>query len=111
MRATGRLVAWAEARSQIDAQHGTFIGERVSGYAHRLWWTPEDVAALSPHPCGFGDDKPPELWEHILFDEWCRSRYTNPQFGSARLVDIRKPDEPEWLSHLLTAGNRYVCVC
>jgi hypothetical protein len=104
MRAAGRLVTWAEARSQIDNQHGTLIGEFVSN-AYRLWWTPEDVPSLSPYPCRFEADKPPEHSDHSLFDEWCRSQFTSPESGTARLVDIRKPDEEEWFYYRAPAGK------
>lgn len=109
MGAAGRLIAWAEARSQIDNQHGTLIGESVAHDAYRLWWTAEDIPAISPYPCCFEGNKPPEPWEHIVFDDWCRSRFTNPASGTARLVDIQRADQ-EWLDYLLTAGNRYVRV-
>ena len=110
MRATGRLVTWADARSQLDNQHGTFIEETVSAHAYRIWWTPDDVSDLSPYPCCLDDDNPPELWEHILFDEWCRSRFTSPESGTAQLVDIRKPEEAGLWDSLHAAGKRYVRV-
>ena len=106
MRADGRLVPWADARSNIDQRYGTLIDEHVPG-ASRLWWTPDDVPALCPHTYCPEGDKPPELSQHILFDEWCRSRFTNPQSGSAKLIDLRRPDEDEFWDHLFRTGNPY----
>ena len=94
MRAAARVVSWADARAQVDGQHGTFVEEFVSTDGYRLWWTPEDVPATSPYPCRFKendskrtdqllrDGKFEELKElraadasqYAMFDEWCRLR-------------------------------------
>ena len=58
VRARCRLVTWAETRSPIDVLRGTLIDENVPGCVSRLWWTPEDVPALSPHPYCPEGDKP-----------------------------------------------------
>lgn len=107
MRAADRLVSWAEARSQIDVQRGTLIDESVPGDVSRLWWTPVDVPTLSPHPYCPEGDKPPEPWQHINFDEWCRSQFTNPETGSAKLIDLHRADRDELWDHLVKDGKHY----
>jgi hypothetical protein len=129
MRAAGRVVSWADARVQADGRHGTFVEEWVSTDGYRLWWTPEDVPATCPYPCRFEENEseridPPvrggqfkELNElqtadashYAMFDEWCRSRLTSPQSGTALLVNI---NEREWMDYMISraAGGRYISV-
>ena len=107
MRADGRLVTWAQARLQIDEHRGTLIDEHVPGDAYRLWWTPEDVPTLSPHAYCPEGDKPPEFCQHILFDEWCRSHFLNPRSGSAKLIDLRRPDKNQLWDYYRENGKPY----
>ncbi len=63
MAATGRLMPWAELRSKLDANfQGTLIDEDAGDDLINTWWSPEDIATLSPHPCCFkrptGETKP-----------------------------------------------------
>lgn len=115
MRATGRVVSWADARAQVDGQHGTFVEEFVSTGGCRLWWTPEDVPATTPYPCRFKDHdsklvdqlvrdgkfeelkglRAADASQYAMFDEWCRSRLTSPQSGTALLVDLARSDHQE----------------
>jgi hypothetical protein len=54
MAATGRLMPWAELRSKLDANfQGTLIDEDAGDDLINTWWSPEDIATLSPHPCCF----------------------------------------------------------
>jgi hypothetical protein len=71
----------------------------------RLWWTSDDVPAVSPHPCLF--EEAPDSLESINseFDAWCRSRYTNPQSGVAQLVVLRDVDR-ERIHQSLTEFRR-----
>jgi len=87
MKSAGRLISWVDARSEVDNGHGTFIGESVVPRGYRLWWTPEDIPVISPYPCYFEGFKLPDR-EHALFFEWCWTRFTSPDSGIARLVDI-----------------------
>jgi hypothetical protein len=90
MRLAGRVISWPEARDRAMANQGTLIHERpYFNGPSRFWWTPDDVAGLSPFPfVRFSNDK------RHLFDEksrpfgnWCRERYTNKVSGSALLVE------------------------
>ena len=133
MRAAGRVVSWVHARSQVDAQHGTLVEEFVCTDGYRLWWTPEYVPDVCPYPCRFKSDEAAEAkhFDQMLRDgqlervkelqaavatqyaassEWCRSRYTNPESGTALLVDIAHSDEHEWMHYLVGAadGRRFI---
>jgi len=132
MRAEGRVVSWADARAQVDAQHGTFVEELVSTDGYRLWWTPEDVPATCPYPCRFKENDSERIDQllrdgqfeqlkelqaadashYAMFDEWCRSRLTSPQSGTARLVDISRSDGREWMDYMIgrATGGRYVSI-
>src|SRR5512143_3749894 len=94
MAAAGRLIPWAELRSQLTANsQGTIIEEDTQDDLYNVWWTPEDIAALSPHPCCFETPSPTTKQateEFRPFFEWCRSRFTNPESGTALLVDVGK---------------------
>jgi hypothetical protein len=94
MEASGRLVPWAELPSQLDSNsQGTLIEEDAEDDLYNIWWTPEDIATLSPHPCCFDEPCPqtmPNMEGFRPFFEWCRSRFTSPESGKALLVDVGK---------------------
>jgi len=94
MAAAGRLMPWAELRHRLDANSlGTLIEEDAEDDLYNIWWTPDDIAALSPHPCYFEPPCPEtgrDMEGFRPFFEWCRSRFTNPESGTALLVDIGK---------------------
>jgi hypothetical protein len=90
MAATGRLMPWAELRSKLDANfQGTLIDEDGGDDLINTWWSPEDIATVSPHLCCF--KRPTKETMHDFdkfhpFFEWCRSRFTSPESGTALLV-------------------------
>src|SRR5208337_1342115 len=92
MAAAGRLIPWPEFRSQLDANsQGTLIEEDAEDDLYNVWWTPEDIAALSPHPCCFeSPGTRPDMEGFRPYFEWCRSRFTSPESGTALLVDVGK---------------------
>jgi hypothetical protein len=50
MKSADRLVSWTEARSYMENGNGFLISEHFSLKGPtRLWWTPDDVPAISPH--------------------------------------------------------------
>ena len=87
MAAADRVITWAELRFRFGANsQGTLIEEDAN-----IWWTPEDIAALSPHPCCFDEPSPKtksEREQFMPFFEWCRSRFISLESGTALLVDI-----------------------
>ena len=93
MSAAGRVITWAELRSQLDASpHGTLIEEHAEEDLY-VWWTPEDIAALSPHLCCFDEPCPKTRSDMEVFRpffDWCRSRFTSPESGTALLVEVGK---------------------
>lgn len=89
MTAAGRGMTWNEFQAAIVTGEGTFVTEILSVQGpSRLWWTPEDIPALSPHKwdCGheFGCFDP----EFGPFSEWCYYNFTSPETGSARLIEV-----------------------
>lgn len=113
MRAAGRVVSWPDACVQVEGKHGTFVGELVSSDGYRLWWTPEYIPDVCPHPCRFGDDEPSRLSGHTVSDEWCRSRFTSPNSGAALLVvDVPRSNWQQWMDYMAqrAADQRYVLI-
>jgi hypothetical protein len=90
MRATGRLVSWGEIRPQIEQGRGTLIDEFVSKDSSVLWWTAEDVSAISPHRCCLKGTYRSDIAACQPFFDWCRARYTDLESGKAQLVDLTK---------------------
>ncbi|HUB51862.1 MAG TPA: hypothetical protein VL986_06940 [Terracidiphilus sp.] len=88
IKSRGRLINWQEFLRRMRDTGGTCIEEKFSPKGPvRFWWTPEDVAAQSPH----------EIIDWFTmrkgrrgaaFVRWCRQRYTNADTGSALLVDV-----------------------
>ena len=87
LKSRGRLINWQEFLRSMHDSGGTCIEEKFSPKGPvRFWWTPEDVAAESPH----------EIIDWFTmrkgrrsgpFVQWCRERYTSADTGSAVLVD------------------------
>lgn len=110
MRKIGRSISWAEARSEVERGHGTFIGEYLSLKGpYRLWWTSDDVSVSSPHKCCF-DEIPWGETESSDFFDWCCSRLTDAHNGTARLVELGANDGSVVRQVLRTFGDarRYV---
>ena len=91
MRKDGRIMAWDEFESALKERRGTTISE-VLGIKgpFRIWWTPEDVRAISPSLC----PNEGQVWTELQsaefrpFFDWCYAQFTNPNSGRARLVQI-----------------------
>lgn len=89
MRAANRSLPWSEACRRVENGHGCLISDHLSIKGPvRLWWTAEDVAAITPHACFFEELPDNEESLDSEFDVWCRSRYTNAESGTALLVEL-----------------------
>jgi hypothetical protein len=110
MEKSGRLMGWQEFRQAIDSGAGTVVGEYLSTKGpFRLWWTAEDIPAISPHQW---QREQHVAWmepEFLPFFEWCYARYTSPQSGVARLVAVPEAERKQ-LSAMLN-GSRFVSTC
>ena len=87
MKSQGRFIAWAEFVRTMRESGGTCIEERFSAKGPvRFWWTPENVYDETPHEIidWFTMRKGGRFVPFIL---WCRERYTNPDGGSAIMVE------------------------
>jgi hypothetical protein len=112
MKKASRHMSWEEFKQAIGNGEGTAIGEHLSIKGpFRVWWTPEDVPATSPHKW-----KPEQeqngAWmepEFRPFSEWCYARFTNPQSGRAWLVPISEKQRKQLRAMLTNA--RFVSTC
>jgi hypothetical protein len=95
MRKANRFVAWGDARSRLEQNDGTLICEFLAnGHGCRYWWTPDDIAAISPFPFPHSSDEIQTKSDERFADfyKWCYKRYANPKTGMAYLVGDRKED-------------------
>jgi hypothetical protein len=83
MSAAGRLMAWREFQVAMESGSGTAIGEFLSTKGpFRLWWTAENIPAVSPHEC---DRRHHFAWpepEFSRFFEWCHTIH-KPTVGTS----------------------------
>jgi len=82
-----RVLLWREVEQHLQAGSGTLIIETAQKQSHRLWWTPDDIAAVSPiRVPAFADI------DFVLFDpaapftRWCFERYLSLHGGTAFLT-------------------------
>jgi hypothetical protein len=110
MKRARRFMKWNDFKQAIEKNEGTAIGESLSMKGpFRLWWTTENILATSPNRYdrqnhfAFLDE------EFAPFFEWCYGRFTHPQRGLARLVEIPEEERKD-LVKTLTRG-RFVSAC
>jgi hypothetical protein len=110
MKKAGRLMQWQEFKQAEANGTGTANGEYHSMKGpFRLWWSPDDIRATSPHK--WKRDQP-VAWmepEFLPFFQWCYARYTNPEAGLAQLVSVPE-EERNQLKEMLTS-SRFVSTC
>ena len=110
MESSGRIMTWREFESALENGEGTAIGEYLSLKGpFRLWWTPKDIPAISPHNFDrehhFAFPEP----QFASFFDWCREQFTSPQSGQAKLVLVPEEERPELKTKL--DGARFVSIC
>ena len=112
MKKAGRLMLWQEFKQvEANAGSGTAIGEYLSTKGpFRLWWTPDDIPATSPHKWKREQDVAWREPEFVPFFEWCYARYTSPQSGLARLVLV-PGEEQKQLKAILASTRVFVSTC
>jgi hypothetical protein len=88
MQERGRRQQWPLIEPRLVAGEGALIIEQAQKMPVRLWWTADNVLQLAPK-------QPPEP-EHLdvllqfaphPFVRWCHDRYTDPQAGTAILIE------------------------
>ena len=92
MEAAGKSTSWADAVEDVERGRGTLISE-VEGYKGpwRLWWTPDDIPAISPYRSHFDSERLSSIQGHddfLAFSDWCRKRYIAPLAETTQLVTI-----------------------
>ena len=109
MEKAGRTMAWSDFQIAIENNQGTRLCETLGPKSPwRIWWTNEDISAISPNPVP--DTRDP--WPEEKFDpfyRWCQEQFTSPSSGRARLV-IVPPTELKNLQGKLAAAQSYA-VC
>jgi hypothetical protein len=85
MTKQNRSMLWADFVRAAEGKHGTLIVEGDPRKGPNLWWTADNIRAVSPYPCS---DSLGTFFERSYkpFRKWCRERYTNPVTGTALLV-------------------------
>jgi hypothetical protein len=85
MTRQNRTLLWTDFARALEGKRGTLIVEGDPRKDPNLWWTPEDIRLLSPHPCS---DDLSSLFNRSYrpFMRWCFERHTSPSSGSAFLV-------------------------
>ena len=111
MEQAGRLMPWQEFKQAVANGTGTAIGEYLSTKGpFRLWWTPDDIPATSPHK--WKRDQPVGWMtpEFLPFFQWSYARYTNPRSGLAQLVPVPEKEQNQLLTSMLTSSH-FVSTC
>jgi hypothetical protein len=110
MSASGRLMTWKALQLALDHRQGTVIGEYLSMSGPlRVWWTSDDIPAVSPHRW---EREKHLAWlepEFLPFFKWTYEQFTNPKSGLARLVCV--PDEERKGLEKKLSGVRFVSTC
>lgn len=97
MKNRGRFKEWDEIESTPTA--GTVIIEQAQKDGCRVWWTPDDVAGIAPHPIPDEEDLDYlRMEEPLPFVRWCTERYTAPNSGRALLTEFPFPIPPGFLT-------------
>jgi hypothetical protein len=110
MESSGRIMTWKEFETAIENGQGTAIGEFLSMKGpFRLWWTREDIPAVSPHSCDRQHHLAFPEPEFAPFFDWCHAQFTNPRSGRAQLVIVPKEDRKGLKTKL--EGARFVSIC
>jgi hypothetical protein len=104
MQSLRRVMDWPALLRSLEAKNGTMIEEWLSEKGPvRRWWTPDNVAAISPH--GFPDSGVEGVFDRQFdhFCSWCYENYTNGVTGKALFLAssyVRKSwDRTEELLH------------
>ena len=92
LRSRGRFIRSREIRNRIRDQGGTLIIESpaMGWNITRAWWTPDDVAGLSPFLEPMAEDykrMTGDIHDQLHdWDRWCWEKYTSLDNGTAVLV-------------------------
>lgn len=110
MKNAGRLMQWEEFKQTEANGTGTAIGEDLSAKGpSRLWWTSDDIPAMSPHKWKREQHVAWMEPEFLPFFRWCYARYTSPQSGLAQLVAV--PEEERRQLKAMLTSIRFVSTC
>ncbi len=111
MAGRGRVMELGAFEAAMARGEGTAIDEAVTSEGPwRIWWTGEDVGAVSPHPVAVGE------WVMLAWESrwfpffgWAAGRYLDVEKGTARLVAVPAAERRRVVE--IVRGGRYVTVC
>jgi hypothetical protein len=110
MKSARRFMKWNDFKQAMEKNEGTAIGEYLSMKGpFRLWWTPENIPTTSPYRCDRENHVAFLEEEFAPFFEWSYGRFTHPQRGLARIVEVPEEERKD-LKKTLT-GARFVSAC
>jgi hypothetical protein len=110
MKSARRFMKWDDFKQAMERNEGTAIGEYLSMKGpFRLWWTPENIPTTSPYRCDRENHFVFPEEEFAPFFEWSYGRFTHPQRGLARLVEVPEEERKDWTKTL--TGGRIVSAC
>jgi hypothetical protein len=112
MKLGGRVISWPAAWAHAGANEGTLIYEMLSFHGpSRFWWTPDDVAAISPFPFRRLTDTGRHMMENEFrpFAQWCHQRYTSEASGTALLIEQPSTKEERHSFRREAADFGYIC--
>ncbi len=91
VRQSGRVVAFADVAEELKQKRGTLLVEDFA----RIWWTPDDVQALSREFPDLNEETQiaPNTTKVLRLMVWIFERYTSPDTGTAMLIDDRRSTE------------------
>ncbi len=87
MQAVNRVMPWDDSARALVESRGTLIEEWFGPNGPvRWWWTEDDIRTKSAHV--WTDEGAAALFDQSYdsFSEWCHSRYTHPENGTALLI-------------------------
>jgi hypothetical protein len=89
MKEVGRFIEWTELMDLSgNGKNGTLIFEQAQKAGLRLWWTSDDVIALSPYSLPDEDEIDYLCIIPCPFMTWIRSKYTGAEGKALRTFRI-----------------------
>jgi len=96
MQSAGRAISSDEVLIRIEENRGTLVWDtRSFNGPSRFWWSPEDIAALSPHPyCRYFESGDRVCYEEDFrpFGKWFANKYVDQEAGKGLLVIVADSD-------------------
>jgi hypothetical protein len=94
MKSADRYIDWSELKLKVGTEvEGTLIFEQAQKAGLRIWWTADDIKALSPLPLPREEEIDYVLGIDCPFMKWLREHYTGPN-GKALRTELAITQAP-----------------